>query len=345
MAVSSRSARPRRSTTARRRCSSPGSSGRRTCCRARSSAPTATTRWSSCTPATIVRVRTNEVRQPDAPVSVMLRPERLTAIGRTPRRRSLVSRASSPTSCSRAPTARIIVHLPDDSEVIASVVTGTDIPFLHPGNDGPPRVDTRQRVPALRMAAPTRCDRQRHRHPRGPRRLLNATADATTTDRSPLPELPATRFTPTKRATMTNRRPIITPRSARGAMTRRQLLIRAGALGAVGVSLPSLLAACGGSDSDSGSAGSQPSTGSAAGGGGGSSGAVLRELAGLHRPDRGRRHRHGRPLHGGHRHRHALHRGLQRQQRVLRQDPAAARDAASRSIPTSSPRRVGWPVA
>jgi spermidine/putrescine transport system substrate-binding protein len=56
-------------------------------------------------------------------------------------------------------------------------------------------------------------------------------------------------------------------------MTRRQLLIRAGALGAVGVSLPSLLAACGGgSDSDSGSAGSQPSTGSAAGGGSGSSG-------------------------------------------------------------------------
>jgi spermidine/putrescine transport system substrate-binding protein len=71
---------------------------------------------------------------------------------------------------------------------------------------------------------------------------------------------------------MTNRRPIITPRSARGAMTRRQLLIRAGALGAVGVSLPSLLAACGGSDSDSGSADSQPSTGSAAGGGSGGSG-------------------------------------------------------------------------
>jgi spermidine/putrescine transport system substrate-binding protein len=71
---------------------------------------------------------------------------------------------------------------------------------------------------------------------------------------------------------MTNRRPIITPRSARGAMTRRQLLIRAGALGAVGVSLPSLLAACGGSDSDSGSAGSQPSTGSAPGGAAGASG-------------------------------------------------------------------------
>ncbi len=72
---------------------------------------------------------------------------------------------------------------------------------------------------------------------------------------------------------MTNRRPIITPRMNRSAMTRRQLLIRAGALGAVGVSLPSLLAACGGSDSDSGSAGSLPSSGTdASGSGGGGSG-------------------------------------------------------------------------
>ncbi len=31
-------------------------------------------------------------------------------------------------------TARIVVHLKDQSEVIASVVTGTDLPFLHPGN-------------------------------------------------------------------------------------------------------------------------------------------------------------------------------------------------------------------
>ncbi|HYN32065.1 MAG TPA: spermidine/putrescine ABC transporter substrate-binding protein [Ilumatobacteraceae bacterium] len=71
---------------------------------------------------------------------------------------------------------------------------------------------------------------------------------------------------------MTNRRPIITPRMNRSAMTRRQLLIRAGALGAVGVSLPSLLAACGGSDSDSGSTGSLPSTGTAGSGDGGGGG-------------------------------------------------------------------------
>ena len=63
-----------------------------------------------------------------------------------------------------------------------------------------------------------------------------------------------------------------TPRSnpfpfpaGRSAMSRRQLLIRAGALGAAGVSLPALLAACGG-NSDSASSGS--TTGDTSGGGG-----------------------------------------------------------------------------
>ncbi|HAG68017.1 MAG TPA: polyamine ABC transporter substrate-binding protein, partial [Acidimicrobium sp.] len=37
-------------------------------------------------------------------------------------------------------------------------------------------------------------------------------------------------------------------------MTRRQFLARSGALGAVGISLPALLAACGGSDSAGGAA-------------------------------------------------------------------------------------------
>ncbi|MGB0115119.1 MAG: spermidine/putrescine ABC transporter substrate-binding protein [Ilumatobacteraceae bacterium] len=59
---------------------------------------------------------------------------------------------------------------------------------------------------------------------------------------------------------------------ARGPLTRRQLLARAGALGAAGVSLPALLAACGGSDGDSsGSSGSSPATsgdGGSSGGGG-----------------------------------------------------------------------------
>jgi spermidine/putrescine transport system substrate-binding protein len=59
-------------------------------------------------------------------------------------------------------------------------------------------------------------------------------------------------------------------------MSRRQLLIRAGALGAAGVSLPALLAACG-SDSDSGSAASTPGTSASTGGGGESGGALFFE--------------------------------------------------------------------
>ncbi len=65
--------------------------------------------------------------------------------------------------------------------------------------------------------------------------------------------------------------------AGRSAMSRRQLLIRAGALGAAGVSLPALLAACG-SDSDSGSSGSTPgTTGSTSGGGGGADGGLFFE--------------------------------------------------------------------
>ncbi|TFH19587.1 MAG: hypothetical protein E4H05_04285, partial [Acidimicrobiales bacterium] len=55
-------------------------------------------------------------------------------------------------------------------------------------------------------------------------------------------------------------------------MTRRQLLARAGALGAAGISLPAFLTACGGSDGDSGSAGSTPASGSTSGTSGGSGG-------------------------------------------------------------------------
>ncbi len=64
--------------------------------------------------------------------------------------------------------------------------------------------------------------------------------------------------------------------TGRSGLTRRQLLARAGALGAAGVSLPAILAACG-SDSDSGSSGttagssSTPATSGGSGGGGGTS--------------------------------------------------------------------------
>ena len=65
------------------------------------------------------------------------------------------------------------------------------------------------------------------------------------------------------------------PFGGRGPLTRRQLIIRAGVLGAAGISLPSLLSACGGGSDDATSeAGSSPSTaggGSSPGGGGGNS--------------------------------------------------------------------------
>jgi spermidine/putrescine transport system substrate-binding protein len=64
-----------------------------------------------------------------------------------------------------------------------------------------------------------------------------------------------------------------------GALTRRQLLVRAGALGAAGMSLPAILAACGGGDDgESGSAGSSPATsGGTSGGGGGGGGRLFFE--------------------------------------------------------------------
>jgi spermidine/putrescine transport system substrate-binding protein len=72
---------------------------------------------------------------------------------------------------------------------------------------------------------------------------------------------------------MTTRRP--NPFTSRSGLTRRQLLARAGALGAAGISLPAILAACGSDDdSGSGSSGSTPgttggTTGGTSGGGGG----------------------------------------------------------------------------
>ncbi len=80
-----------------------------------------------------VRARTNTDRLPGAPVSVMLRPERLTA-GTTPRDDGRSVEGSVRDVVFQGATARINVHLADESEVIASVITGTDLPFLHPGN-------------------------------------------------------------------------------------------------------------------------------------------------------------------------------------------------------------------
>ena len=100
-----------------------------------------------------VRARTDIDRLAGAPVSVMLRPERLTAIA-DPRDDGRSIEGTVADVVFQGATARIIVHLADDSEVIASVVTGTDLPFLHPGSTVH-LVDAGQRVPAVRMATPT----------------------------------------------------------------------------------------------------------------------------------------------------------------------------------------------
>jgi len=66
------------------------------------------------------------------------------------------------------------------------------------------------------------------------------------------------------------------PFTGRSALTRRQLLARAGALGAAGVSLPAILAACGSDDDSGSSAGTTPGTsGGSSGGGGGGGGESL----------------------------------------------------------------------
>ncbi len=80
-----------------------------------------------------VRARTDIERPAGAPVSVMLRPERLTASA-TARDDGRSIEGTVADVVFQGATARIVVNLNDDSEVIASVVTGTDLPFLMPGN-------------------------------------------------------------------------------------------------------------------------------------------------------------------------------------------------------------------
>ncbi len=72
--------------------------------------------------------------------------------------------------------------------------------------------------------------------------------------------------------------PFNSSKSAGGrGLSRRQLLVRAGALGAAGVSLPAILAACGGSDGGTSSSGSSPATAGGTSGGGGAGGSLFFE--------------------------------------------------------------------
>jgi spermidine/putrescine transport system ATP-binding protein len=80
-----------------------------------------------------VRARTDMDRANGTPVSVMLRPERLTAAAE-PRHEGRSIEGTLADLVFQGATARIVVRLKDDTEVIASVVTGTELPFLHPGN-------------------------------------------------------------------------------------------------------------------------------------------------------------------------------------------------------------------
>jgi spermidine/putrescine transport system ATP-binding protein len=79
-----------------------------------------------------VRARTSYPHQVGAPVSLMLRPERLRATAEpTENGRSLAGTVTD--LVFQGATARLGLRLADDSEVIANVATTTDLPFLFPG--------------------------------------------------------------------------------------------------------------------------------------------------------------------------------------------------------------------
>ena len=78
-----------------------------------------------------MRARTDIDRQIGTPVSVMLRPERLVATAEAHDNGRSIEGIVADVVFQGA-TARIVVHLGDESEVIATVITGADIPFLHP---------------------------------------------------------------------------------------------------------------------------------------------------------------------------------------------------------------------
>ncbi len=79
-----------------------------------------------------IRTRTATERETGTPVSVMLRPERLhaTADGRVDGR-SVEGVVSDVVF--QGATARLVVHLADESEVIANVPAGADLPAVQPG--------------------------------------------------------------------------------------------------------------------------------------------------------------------------------------------------------------------
>lgn len=79
-----------------------------------------------------VRARATHANQTGSPVSLMLRPERLRAtIEPSSTGRSLEGTVTD--LVFQGATARLGLHLADDSEVVATVNTGSELPFLLPG--------------------------------------------------------------------------------------------------------------------------------------------------------------------------------------------------------------------
>jgi spermidine/putrescine transport system ATP-binding protein len=79
-----------------------------------------------------IRTRTNEAREVGRPVSVMLRPERLTASTHARDDGRSVEGIVADVVF-QGPTARLVVHLADDSDVVANIPTGADLPTVQPG--------------------------------------------------------------------------------------------------------------------------------------------------------------------------------------------------------------------
>ena len=124
--------------------------------------------------------RAKRVR-PAAPVSVMLRPERLTRPAECPRRRSIGRRrrhrrrVPGPDGPPRRPSSPTRAR---SSPTFPPAPTCRAVASRH---HDPPRLGARCRVPAVGLADAPGRDRDRHRHARSPGRLMTAmslTADS-----------------------------------------------------------------------------------------------------------------------------------------------------------------------
>ena len=240
-----------------------------------------------------VAVMATTAAQPGDPVTVMLRPERLSATtdASTGGDRSIGGVIEN--VIFQGSERRLIVHLPDDAEVVATIGADDALPHVRPGDpitlqwapDAPYLLRGRSAVVGATTTDVDEVQAALDGREAVPGEAgLGGDGDAAPTGSSLRTAGPHRRWRRCRRGGDRRRRP--GPhrrrrverrrgrrrRRRRGDRHRRQLRARP-------------------------------------------------QLAGLHRPDRGRRRRHARPVHRGHRHRRHLRRGLQRQQRGLQPDP------------------------